>query len=510
MSNQKFILESGSGQLLSLDDFILIIDQPASIELADSVYSRAEESCSLLHTLVEQGSSVYGVTTGFGAQGDMTIPAEQRQALQAAVIEYHGAGVGPVLSERESRAVLLARIVSLAQGKSGVRPALLAHMARIFNSGIAPVIPSRGSVGASGDLTPLSYVAAVLAGKREAWVKGRRVPAADALQSAGIEPWSWDMKEGLALVNGTAVMTALAALGLQDARRLAEWSDRITAAAAEAMQLAEEPFSSWVQESKHHPGQIASAAAVRQGAALQNTEISRQHQPNTGSNIQPRYSMRCAPQANGVLHDTVAMTRIWIERELNSANDNPLFDSRDGRVYHTGNFYGGHISAAADYLRIAIATTANLLDRQLQLLLEGSTGLPVNLVPPPADGEESAQPCFALKALGITTSALSAEVQHLAAPVSLLSRPTESGNQDVVSMGTLSALKLRESARVGFLLAAHTLTAAAQAAEIAGSPGPAVRKLIKYVREDVPLVRENVALGDRLEQLAVRMTASFY
>ncbi|AHC16753.1 HAL/PAL/TAL family ammonia-lyase [Salinispira pacifica] len=452
--NLSISVSRESGGWVNCENIYRAYRSPGIISLEPEVLELAGTSREILERCIHRGDHIYGVTTGFGDDGTRDIPEKSRLELQEKLVEFHGAGSGPLLSPGESRAVFLCRIVSLAQGVSAVRPEFLEFMVKLFNLDVIPVLPSRGSVGASGDLTPLSYLAAMLQGKRRAWFGGEIRDSASVLQELGITPWKLGLKEGLAVMNGTAMLTALAAISLIEARSSARWCDRISSMTALSLGSSEEPFDSWVHQLKHHPGSIASAEEIRGSCELDSRPISRMERMG---NIQPRYSMRCAPQTAGVLRDTVDLAELWIEREINSANDNPLFDPETGRVFHTGNFYGGHIAAACDYLRIALSTSAQLVDRQIQLLLEGSGSLRKNL----AAGEEVTD--FGLKALGISTTALSAEIQHFAAPVSVLSRPTESGNQDVVSMGSVSSLKLREQLDRMFLILAHGVTAGVRA-----------------------------------------------
>lgn len=533
---------------ITLRELYRVYTRGAELVLDAEVLEKTRKSRLLLEDLERRGEAIYGVTTGFGAQGDLHIPPQWRSALQEGVIEYHGAGVGPVLDENMSRAVFFTRIVSLCRGVSGIRPELLEHMAAVFNAGIAPVIPSRGSVGASGDLTPLSYLAAVLAGGRRVWYRGEVKNTREVFEERGIQPWKWEMKEGLALMNGTAVMTALAGVYCCQTESLAAWADACTALGAAALNTPREPFEDWVHRQKHHPGPRTSGEIIRRRGGLDPTPISDPARPShriadtpsdpgfresmrrRSSNIQPRYSLRCAPQMNGVLWDTLQAIEAWIEDELNSANDNPLFDTQDRRVYHTGNFFGGHISAACDYLRIALSTTTTLMDRQVQQLLDSRGILPDNLVPPgeegvgmgdedPWNGQTRQGPRFGLKALGITTSALAAEAQHTAGPVSVLTRPTESQNQDVVSMGTVSALKLGEALDLAYLCAAHGLAVAGQAWELrfgswlavsglgsdSGTGPGSAPALVAWLRERVPFVEGNKELGMSLECLTADM-----
>lgn len=447
------ISETGYSSI-TCEDVYRAYRSPGEVTIEEKIFDRAQQSRKVLEGCIARGEHVYGVTTGFGDDGTRDIPEQSRLKLQEKLVDFHAAGSGPLLSLGESRAVFLCRIVSLSQGVSAIRREFLQFMVKIFNLDVIPAIPSRGSVGASGDLTPLSYLAAMLQGKRRAWYRGELRDSSSVFDELNIIPWKLDLKEGLAIMNGTAMLTALAAISLVEAKNGALWCDRITSMTALALGSSGEPFESWIHEQKHHPGSIESARHIRNGSQLNPRPISRMERVG---NIQPRYSMRCAPQTAGVLRDTIDMAAVWIEREINSANDNPLFDPDTQRVFHSGNFYGGHVAAACDYVRIALSTSAQLVDRQVQLLLEGGEGLRKNL----AQSDDVTD--FGLKALGIGTTALSAEIQHYAAPASVLSRPTESGNQDVVSMGSVSSLKLRQQLEPMFLILAHGAAAGLRA-----------------------------------------------
>jgi len=347
---------------------------------------------------------------------------------------------------------MAARLASLCKGYSGVSVALLEGIVRLFEAGLLPLIPSEGSVGASGDLTPLSYLAAVLCGECEVLRDGVQMPASEALPAAGIAPLTLRPKEGLAIMNGTAVMTGLACLAWDRAAYLGRLTSRITAMASFALDGNAHHFDEILFSVKPHAGMQQVAGWLREDLGYAG-----QAQRN-GDRLQDRYSIRCAPHVIGVLVDALPFFRTCIENELNSANDNPIIDPEGERVLHGGHFYGGHIAFAMDGMKNAVANLADLMDRQLALLVDTryNAGLPANLSG--MEGERTAI-SHGLKALQISVSAWTAEALKLTMPASVFSRSTECHNQDEVSMGTIAArdclrvLELTEQVAAALLVA---------------------------------------------------------
>ncbi len=424
---------------IDLDQFVDWAKNPQKLSWDPQARERSLHSHRLLMQFLQQGRKIYGVNTGFGEEGRLVVGPEGMARLQIELVSYHGCGTGPELSEIEGRAVLLARLCTLSRGYSGVRPELIEGLLRLYEAGIAPVIPEQGSVGASGDLTPLSYLAALVMGQRRAWYRGQIMPARDVLRELGIPPLELEGREALALMNGTAFMTALAILSSVQMRRWIDLAQTFTAWGALALDLEDEFFLDVPNRLKGHPGIRQSAQFLLGVAELEGTPVGTRTGP---FNIQPRYSFRCAPQVYGMALESLEVAARWLENELAGVDDNPLIDPDSGRVYHNGNFSGFHVSLAGDLLRQVLASSMNLIDRQAQLLLDPAQnrGLGANL----ADWDP-AQPRFGLKAVGIALSALAAEVQQLATSVVNLSRPTESGNQDVVSQGAVSARLFRRA-----------------------------------------------------------------
>jgi phenylalanine ammonia-lyase len=462
------------------------------------------KSRKFLEDYIAQGYPTYGVTTGFGDSCANQINPVKAALLQQSIVHFHGIGLGPKFSHEEGRAVVLCRLNSdVKGGHSAIRPELAQMLLMLLNKDIIPVIPQIGSVGASGDLTPLSYVGAVVMGEREVYYKGKVVPTMDAFKAEGIEPLPLAAKEGLAIMNGTSVMTAVASLAWKKARRLADISDYLTAATAEILHGNEVPFRAKVSEIKNHPGQCESAAYIDdivkdskrvyhyEDLLLKMGSIGRQQYEKRDVKIQDRYSIRCAPQINGVLRDTLHFTKDWIEQEINSANDNPLVNVGTKELYNTGNFYGGHICAACDYLRIALGNISDLADKQAEITIDGKfNGLTENLIPWTKDTDPEAGLRFGFKACQITMSAIRAEVMHYCSAMSINSSPTEALNQDKVSLGTISARKLRDQIDLIFLQYGVHFLAVAQAVDVAGQEGFSTKTLKIYneIRRISPMV----------------------
>jgi histidine ammonia-lyase len=425
------------GRPLRIEDVCAVASRRKTVHLSDASDFRARivRGAELVAELLSRNGVIYGVNTGYGDSVTVSIPAHLVSELPRKLYTYHGVGLGLPFGPIETRAILLARLQSLSQGFSGVRYELLVALARLLREDLLPVIPQEGSVGASGDLTPLSYVAAVLSGEREVMLDGERLPARDGLARRGLTPIELWPKEALALMNGTAVMTGLACLAFDRARTLSVIAAHLTAMASAALSGNPQHFDQRLFEAKPHAGQRRVAGWIR--AVLAGASPADSH-------LQDRYSIRCAPHVVGVLEDALPFLRDCIENELNSANDNPLIDSETGRVLHGGHFYGGHVALAMDTLKNAVANVADLLDRQLALLVDArfNHGLPANLSG--ATGERAVLN-HGLKALQISSSAWTAEALKGAVPASLFSRSTESHNQDKVSLGTIAA---RDALRV--------------------------------------------------------------
>jgi len=490
----------GAGPL-TIEDVVALADGRALAVLDDAPGFRAriQRGADFLDRLLREDGVVYGVTTGYGDSCTTVIPPSLVAELPHHLYTYHGCGLGRFLDAQETRAVLAARLASLSQGMSGTSVALLEGLATLLQHDVLPRIPAEGSVGASGDLTPLSYVAAVLCGEREVLFEGRVQPAAEVLPRIGMQPLRLRPKEGLALMNGTAVMTGLACLAWQRADYLCRLATRLTAFNVLASDGNAHHFDETLFAAKPHPGQARIAARLR-------ADLHSDRPPRNEQRLQDRYSLRCAPHVIGVLEDTLPFLRQLIETELNSANDNPLIDPDEERVLHGGHFYGGHIALAMDTLKNTVANLADLLDRQLALLVDArySHGLPANLSA--ATGPRAAIN-HGLKALQISVSAWTAEALKNTLPASVFSRSTECHNQDKVSMGTIAArdclrvIELTEQVVAGMLIAARQAVALRQRVGLQAQLQGELAAMHDDISQRIALIEEDRALDGELRQL---------
>jgi histidine ammonia-lyase len=450
--------------LLTIEDVVALArgEATAVLDPSPAVRARIRGTVAALDGRLARGEVIYGVTTGFGDSCETSVDNGLALELPRNLVRFHGCGTGRALGDEEAAAVVAVRLATLARGHSAVREVLLERLCELLARRILPVIPEEGSVGASGDLTPLSYLAALVMGEREARVAGAVLPAAQALERAALAPLALRPKESLAIMNGTSVMTALACLAFDRARRLARAASTITALASDVLHGEPGHFDARIFDAKPHPGQALCARWIREHLEYV------PDQGRTGRRVQDRYSIRCAPHVIGVLLDALPAMRRSIEIEVNGANDNPLVDPATGDVLHGGNFYGGHIAFAMDGLKAAVANVADLLDRQLALLCHPGTnhGLPANLVARTTP-DRSAHHGF--KAMQISASALTAEALKLTMPASVFSRSTENHNQDKVSMGTIAARDAMRVLELTERVAAIVLLAACQAVDIRGA-----------------------------------------
>ncbi|AIL70090.1 histidine ammonia-lyase [Vibrio vulnificus] len=448
----------GQGRL-TIED-VAAIAQGAKATLNNSVEftAKIDRGVAFLERLLKEEGVIYGVTTGYGDSCTVAIPPQLVEELPLHLTRFHGCGLGKILTHEQARAVLATRLCSLSQGVSGVSHDLLNQIVTLINHDISPRIPEEGSVGASGDLTPLSYLAAALVGEREVIYQGEERATAEVYAELSIKPIKLRPKEGLALMNGTSVMTALACLAYKRAEYLAQLSTKITAMVSVAMHGNDFHFDEALFAVKPHPGQQQIAAWLRD-------DLKADKPPRNSDRLQDRYSLRCAPHVIGVVQDSLPWLRQMIENELNSANDNPIIDGDNERVLHGGHFYGGHIAMAMDTLKTGIANLADLLDRQMAQLMDYkfNNGLPFNLSG--AEGER--KPInHGFKAVQIGISAWTAEALKHTMPASVFSRSTECHNQDKVSMGTIAARDCLRVLELTEQVAAASLLAATQGIEI--------------------------------------------
>ena len=443
----------GEGNL-TIEDIVNVSQSKDPVALSENIdfRNRIDAGVQFLDKILSEEGHIYGVTTGYGDSVMYEVPYNLIEELPMHLTRFHGCGLGDFFTPEQSRAILATRLTSLTRGYSGVSWNLLDLLVELLNRNILPVIPQEGSVGASGDLTPLSYVAGTLIGERDTYYKGEIVSAAIAFEQEQLTPIKLRPKEGLAIMNGTAVMTALACTAYKRAEYAAKLMARITALSSLALKGNSNHFDDILFSVKPHPGQNRIAKWIQ-------TDLNHHEHPRNSHRLQDRYSIRCAPHVIGVLADSLPWLRSMIENELNSANDNPIIDGIGEHILHGGHFYGGHIAMAMDSMKNCVANLADLADRQIATLVDTKMnhGLPPNLTA--AQGSRR-HINHGFKAIQIGCSAWTAEALKLTMPASVFSRSTECHNQDKVSMGTIAArdclriLQLTEQVLAATLLAA--------------------------------------------------------
>jgi len=488
---------------LTLGDIAAIASGSANVGLSvdPGFRQRLARSAEHVEATLRRDGVIYGVTTGYGDSCTTDIPEALVRELPLHLTRFHGCGTGRILSEAETRAVMAVRLASLVHGWSGVSVGLVELLTEMLRKNILPLIPAEGSVGASGDLTPLSYIAGALAGERMVRFQGREVLASDALAEAGLKPITLGPKEALAIMNGTAVMTGLGAIAFLRSERLAALATRLSSLACLTLMGNPAHFDARLFAAKPHPGQMRVAARMREDLS----SFAARHEP---SRLQDRYSIRCAPHVIGVLEDMLPTFRGILETEINSANDNPLIEPESGDVLHGGHFYGGHVAFVMDGLKTLVANLADLMDRQMALFVDTkfNNGLPANLSG--ATGER-AFINHGLKALQIAMSAWTAEALKLTMPASVFSRSTECHNQDKVSMGTIAArdalrvLELTEQVAAALTIVCHqALRLRLRNGDIVASDlSPALASFIASIGESVPFIDEDRPLDETLRKL---------
>jgi len=404
-----------------------------SVTLESAALERVVENRKVIQRILDEGRTVYGINTGFGQFATVVIPPGQLAQLQLNLIRSHAAGVGEPLPQDQTRALMAARINCLLKAHSGIRPEAIQLLADCLNRGVLPVIPSQGSVGASGDLAPLAHMALLLVGEGEAWDAGSIIPGAQALAQADLQPITLQAKEGLALINGTQVITALGNLAVARLLDLVPLADEIAALSLEALQGTRAAFDPRIHLARPHPGQIQVAAHMREilGAT---SEISEGHRDC--HRVQDAYSLRCLPQVHGVARDALDFCAAILERELNSATDNPMIFTDTQESRSGGNFHGQYPAFACDMLAIAACDLASISERRQERMVNPAySDLPAFLTQ--NGGLESG-----FMMAHVTSAALVSEMKGLAHPACVDSIPTSAGKEDHVSMGPIAARKL--------------------------------------------------------------------
>jgi histidine ammonia-lyase len=474
--------------------------------LASEARARMIASRAVIERIVAAETTAYGVNTGFGDLAEVRISSDQIRTLQVNLVRSHACGVGAPLSEPETRAIVLLRANALAKGLSGVRPAVVEALCAMLKDHVHPVIPSQGSVGASGDLAPLAHLAQVLIGEGEAVLNGQRMPGGEALRKAGIAPLVLEAKEGISLLNGTQGMLALLALALREAQILADTADVAAALSLDALRGSPAAFDPRIASARPYPGHaVTSRNLLRMNRGSQ---IRESHRPtDRDPRVQDAYSLRCTPQVHGAVRDALTAIRAIAEIELNSATDNPLvFVAPDGPtgtgdVVSGGNFHGQPLAMAADQLAVALATLGGISERRTEHITNPHTSLlPAFLTRAPGlnSGFMIAQ---------VTAAALASENKALAAPHSVDSIPTSGGQEDYVSMGMSAARRLRPMLDNLRRVLAIELLAACQGIDFHAplKTGGEALKAHAMVREVSAHVEADRSLAADIEAVALRI-----
>lgn len=489
---------------MAIEDIIAIARRDAVVDISANSADRIRNTRQLIDRWVANEDRIYGVTTGFGALSDVTISRKDTRQLQINILKSHSAGVGDSLDEKIVRAAMALRIKDMARGHSGIRLQTVRLLIELLNSRVHPLIPAKGSVGASGDLAPLAHLALVLLGLGEVLYKGEKMSGAEALKRIGAKPLQLESAEGLALVNGTQIMTAIGALAVYDAWQLSRLIDLAAAMSLEVLMGSKTEFDPKIHQVRPHPGQTR--AAENMDRIIQNSEIITSHEDCF--RIQDAYTLRCSPQVHGASKDAIEYVRQVIKTEINSSTNNPLIFADSEEFLLGGNFHGQPVGMALDFLAIAVSELANISERRIERLVNPNlSGLPAFLV---KDGGLNSGFMIAQ----YSAAALVSENKVLSHPASVDSIPTSANKEDHVSMGTIAARKCREIVANTESVIAIEFLCAAQALDLFTNLKPGkgtlaayrlIRKHITHldkdrvIATDIEKVRELMRNGELLE-----------
>ena len=484
-----------NGQRLTLRQIADVAYEREHVSFADDARARVETSRRVVEQIVSEGRTVYGVNTGFGKLSDVSIQTSQLRDLQLNLVRSHAVGLGRPLSIPEARAMLLLRANVIAAGLSGARPLVIETLIAMLEGGVTPVIPEKGSVGASGDLAPLAHLASTAIGEGDAFYKGERVPSAIALERAGIPSIQLEVKEGLVLLNGTQAMCAVGSLAVERAEKLSHLADVAGAMTLEALRGTPVAFDSRIHKARPHSGQIEVATHLRE--LLADSEIRESHLTND-PRVQDAYSLRCMPQVHGAVRNAIKHARETIEIETGSATDNPLVFPDTGEVLSGGNFHGAPIALVLDYAAIALTDLMSITERRIDRLVnpDSNEGLPPFLTVQPGISS-------GFMMLQVSAVALLNEAKVLAHPASIDNVPTDGGKEDHVSMGMTSATKLRAIVELAEMATAIELLTAAQALEfrLPLSPGRGVKQAYEIIRQRVSFTDRDRSMAADIETI---------
>ena len=492
------------GQSLTLDDVVAVAIDRAPVELAPSARARMERANGVVTALVESGAIAYGVTTGFGKLSEIAIPRDRLGELQVNLVRSHAAGVGPLLPERETRAMMLLRANVLAKGYSGARPVLADTLLGMLGAGLWPPIPEQGSVGASGDLAPLAHLALALIGEGALNRGGEAGDALSMLARAGLKPVTLGPKEGITLINGTQAHTAVAALAVVDAHRLWQIAHLAGAMSLESLLGTPVAFDARIHDARGQLGQAASAALLR--ALLQDSQIRESHRDND-PRVQDPYALRCMPQVHGPVLDAIDFCAGVVGRELNAATDNPLVFAESGELLSGGNFHGLSVAMALDFTTIALTNLATIAERRIDRLVHPdlNQGLPPFLT---SDAGVSSGFMMAQ----VTAASLASECKVLSHPASVDTIPTDGNKEDVVPMAMGAAWKLRRVVDNVRAILAIELMCAAQGLDCRAPlrAGRGAARGHTLVRELIPHLDRDRVLSDDISRVSAAIQAGYF
>lgn len=494
-------------EYLSLAEFESIIFSNEEIHISEAVLRRVKRSFNFLNEF-SKNKVIYGVNTGFGPMAQYRIKEEDRLQLQYNLIRSHSSGTGNPIEPQAVKAAILARLNTLSLGYSGVHPSLIHLMKELINRDITPLIFEHGGVGASGDLVQLAHLALVLIGEGEVFYKGQIRPTAEVFAIEGLEPITVEIREGLALMNGTSVMTGIGVVNVHKANKLADWSLKLSCAINEIVRAYDDHLSAELNQTKLHKGQREVAERMRSHLSSSKLIRKREDHLYTGENkedvfsekVQEYYSLRCVPQILGPIQETVDNVADILEKEFNSANDNPIIDVANRHVYHGGNFHGDYISLEMDKLKIAVTKLTMLAERQLNYLLNSK----INELLPPFVNLGTLGFNFGMQGVQFTATSTTAENQMLANPMYIHSIPNNNDNQDIVSMGTNAAVIASRVIENAFQVLSIEMITIVQAIDYLGQKdqvSAGTRKMYDEVRAIVPTFTEDQVMYPFIERV---------
>jgi histidine ammonia-lyase len=491
MNESEIVID---GNRLSIAEVGAVAFEGRSVSLSSEATERMAQSRKVIEEILKSERVVYGVNTGFGKLSEIRIPSGQLNELQMNLLRSHAAGVGEPFAIPVTRAIMLLRANVLAKGFSGIRSKVVQLLLEMLNKKIHPLIPSKGSVGASGDLAPLAHLALVLIGEGSAVCESQILPGKLALSEKGLSPVMLEAKEGLALINGTQVMTAIGALSCLQLRRMCKLADLAGAMSVDVLRGTDTAFDPRIVESRPYPGAIRVAANLRD--LIRGSGIRESHR-DSPHKVQDHYSLRCMPQVHGAVRDALAVGENWITLELNAATDNPLVFSADRQLLSGGNFHGAPVSMCLDFLAIAVAQLANVSERRTALLVDSSQ----SDLPPFLTRDSGLNSGFMIAQ--VTSAALVSENKILAHPASVDSIPTSANKEDHVSMGVTAALKLQQMIQNCQHVLTIELLCASQALDLLRplESSIALKKAHESVRTRVPVMEKDRVIAEDIASL---------